>query len=116
MLPVRLTIQGVNSYQNIQTIDFENLIAAKTFGIFGSVGSGKSTIPEAISFALYGKMERLNKSDGVSYNLMNLRSNTLLIDFEFEAENNERFRFVVKGKRNSKILMMSVLINQDTNG
>lgn len=102
MLPVRLTIQGVNSYQNIQTIDFENLITAKTFGIFGSVGSGKSTIPEAISFALYGKMERLNKSDGVSYNLMNLRSNTLLIDFEFEAENNERYRFVVKGKRNSK--------------
>jgi exonuclease SbcC len=102
MLPVKLTIQGVNSYQKLQTIEFGNLVSAKTFGIFGSVGSGKSTIPEAISFALYGKMERLNKSDSLSYNLMNLKSNTLLIDFEFEAEKNERYRFIVKGKRNSK--------------
>ena len=102
MLPLKLSLQGINSYQNLQVIDFQNLVANKTFGIFGSVGSGKSTIPEAISFVLYGKMERLNKSDGLSYNVMNLKSNTLLIDFEFEAENSEKFRFVVNGKRNSK--------------
>ncbi len=46
-------------------------------------------------------MEKMNSRDGVNYNLMNLKSNTLLIDFEF-ASSNDKFRFVISGKRNSK--------------
>ncbi|MEZ4906582.1 MAG: AAA family ATPase [Saprospiraceae bacterium] len=102
MLPVKLTLQGINSYQKSQVIDFQNLIDNQIFGIFGEVGSGKSTIPEAISYALYGKTERLGRNDGISYNMMNLRSDTLLIDFEFKTQNESHYRFVVKGKRNSK--------------
>jgi exonuclease SbcC len=102
MIPTKLTLQGIYSYQKKQVIDFEKLTSAGLFGIFGTVGSGKSTILEAISFALYGETERLNKSDNRNYNMMNLKSNELLIDFEFKTGNNKLYRFTVKGKRNSK--------------
>ena len=102
MIPLKLTICGLYSYRTAQTIDFSKLTEAGIFGIFGNVGSGKSTILEAISFALYAESERLNSRENRNYNMMNLKSNELLIDFEFRAESNSVYRFTVKGKRNSK--------------
>jgi len=104
MIPVKLTIQGLYSYQERQTIDFGKLTGAKLFGIFGAVGSGKSSVLEAITFALYGKTDRLNLSgDNRNYNMMNLKSAEMLIDFEFETGKDQTaYRAIVKGKRNSK--------------
>lgn len=104
MIPKYLKIKGLYSYQTEQEIHFDALTDASLFGIFGSVGSGKSTILEAITFALYGDTERLNKSgDERTYNMMNLRSDDLLIDFECLAgKSTERYRFTVRGKRNAK--------------
>ena len=103
MIPVKLTIQGLYSYQEKQTIDFTKLTSANLFGIFGAVGSGKSSILEAITFALYGETDRLNARDSRNYNMMNLKSNELLIDFEFETGKAQTaFRALVKGRRNSK--------------
>src|SRR3954471_19017441 len=103
MIPLKLTIKGLYSYQKETIIDFNHLTEAGLFGIFGAVGSGKSTILEAISFALYGETERLNKSDKRSYNMMNLRSKSLLIDFIFTCGDcNDRYKFTVNAKRNSK--------------
>ena len=104
MIPVKLTIQGLYSYQERQIIDFERLTSSHIFGIFGAVGSGKSSVLEAITFALYGKTDRLNLSgDNRNYNMMNLKSSELLIDFEFESGKEQTaYRAIVKGKRNSK--------------
>ncbi|HHU26658.1 MAG TPA: SMC family ATPase [Bacteroidales bacterium] len=104
MIPIELTIQGLYSYQERQTIDFTRLTAANLFGIFGPVGSGKSTILEAITFAVYGRTDRLNLSgDNRYYNMMNLRSNEMLIDFIFEAGREQTtYRATVKSSRNSK--------------
>lgn len=102
MIPVKLTLQGIYSYRKRQVVDFENLTNAGLFGLFGSVGSGKSTIIEAISFALYGETERLNAKEGRNYNMMNLKSDELLIDFEFKMGVDQHYRFVVKGRRNVK--------------
>ncbi|GGC12919.1 AAA family ATPase [Dyadobacter sediminis] len=104
MIPKYLKIKGLYSYQTEQEIHFDALTNASLFGIFGSVGSGKSSILEAITFALYGDTERLNKSgDDRTYNMMNLRSDDLLIDFECIAGKKAgHYRFTVKGKRNSK--------------
>jgi ABC-type bacteriocin/lantibiotic exporter with double-glycine peptidase domain len=44
MLPLKLSITGLYSYQKKQTIDFEELTNAGLFGIFGAVGSGKSSV------------------------------------------------------------------------
>lgn len=104
MIPRYLKIKGLYSYQSEQEIHFNALTDASLFGIFGSVGSGKSSILEAITFALYGDTERLNRSgDDRTYNMMNLRSDELLIDFECVAGKSAAlYRFTVKGKRNSK--------------
>lgn len=102
MIPIELTIQGLYSYQEKQTIDFRKLTDANLFGIFGHVGSGKSSLLEAIIFALYGKTDRLNSSgDNRNYNMMNLKSDKLLIDFQFSVSE-KNYRTIVKGRRNSK--------------
>ena len=69
MIPIKLSIQGLYSYQDKQEIDFQQLIGSSVFGIFGKVGSGKTSLLEAISFALYGKTERLNDQDKRAYNM-----------------------------------------------
>jgi DNA repair protein SbcC/Rad50 len=104
MIPKYLKIKGLYSYQKEQEIRFDALTDASLFGIFGSVGSGKSSILEAITFALYGDTERLNRSgDDRTYNMMNLRSDELLIDFECIAgKKGDRYRFTVRGRRNSR--------------
>jgi exonuclease SbcC len=102
MIPVQLTIEGLYSYQERQTIDFRNLIDAGLFGIFGAVGSGKSSVLEAISFALYGETERLNMRDKRAYNMMNLKSNSSYIEFDFVNYENKLFRATRDFKRNSK--------------
>jgi len=102
MIPVQLTIEGLYSYQERQTIDFKNLTDAGLFGIFGSVGSGKSSVLEAISFALYGETERLNMRDKRAYNMMNLKSNSSYIEFDFLNFENKLFRATRDFRRNSK--------------
>ncbi|AZA92291.1 Nuclease sbcCD subunit C [Chryseobacterium nakagawai] len=102
MIPIRLTVEGLYSYQERQTIDFKNLTEAGLFGIFGAVGSGKSSVLEAISFALYGETERLNMRDKRAYNMMNLKSNSSYIEFDFINYENKLFRATRDFRRNSK--------------
>ncbi|WP_313578032.1 SMC family ATPase [Chishuiella sp.] len=101
MIPVKLTIEGLYSYQERQTIDFSSLTEAGLFAIFGNVGSGKSSILEAITFGLYGNSDRLGKTD-FAYNMMNLKSNKLYIEFEFLNHENRLFKITREYKRNSK--------------
>ena len=94
MLPLKLSIEGLYSYQNKQTIDFTALTEAGLFGIFGAVGSGKSSVLEAIGFVLYGETERLNSRDKRAYNMLNLKSLKAEIDFEFLNYEDRKFKFV----------------------
>ncbi|MDQ7095237.1 AAA family ATPase [Desulfosporosinus sp. PR] len=66
MKPMRLKIAGLNSFREVQEIDFSKLCETGVFGIFGSTGSGKSTILDAITLALYGTVERaVNNTQGI---------------------------------------------------
>ena len=107
MLPLLLSIEGVYSYQVKQTIDFEQLTNAGLFGIFGKVGSGKSTILESIGFVLYGDTERMKTNDKISYNMLNLKSNKASIEFDFLNFENKKYRFVVSWKREKKFEKIS---------
>ncbi len=102
MIPVRLKMEGFYSYRREVDIDFRPLTSASLFGIFGRVGSGKSSILEAITLALYGESARLNQRDSRSYNMLNLRSDRLSVDFEFLSRDGETYRFTVAAKRDKK--------------
>jgi len=102
MIPLKLTVEGIYSYQERQTIDFTALTDAGLFGIFGAVGSGKSSILEAITYALYGETERLNARDKRAYNMMNLKSNRSYIELDFINFENRTFKVTREFKRNSK--------------
>ncbi len=100
MRPEKLVLEGVYSYRSRTEIDFTSLTEADLFGIFGSVGSGKSAILEAITFVLYGEISRLDKKNRY-YNMMNLRAAVMVIDFIFCHEG-RRYRFTFNTKRNKK--------------
>ncbi len=105
MTPLRLTVQGLYSYKETQVIDFETLAGSQLFGIFGAVGSGKSSILEAVVFALYDRSERLNKSgDNRYYNMLNLQSQQFAIDFVFQVTSPQptKYRFTVSARRKKK--------------
>ncbi|WP_297338415.1 SMC family ATPase [Algoriphagus sp.] len=103
MIPVQLEIQGLYSYREKETIDFEPLTAAGLFGIFGAVGSGKSSILEAILLALYGSTERLSDR-GEKNSMINLQSDQVLIRFIFRSgkNNSEIYLARYEAKRNKK--------------
>ncbi|MCD2233958.1 AAA family ATPase [Listeria monocytogenes] len=55
MRPIKLTMQAFGAYAKKEVIDFEKLGTEQIFVISGKTGAGKSTIFDAISFAIFGK-------------------------------------------------------------
>ncbi|WP_417877758.1 AAA family ATPase [Vibrio sp.] len=55
MKPIKLTIQAFGPFAKTETIDFEKLGSNPLFLINGPTGSGKTSILDAICFALYGE-------------------------------------------------------------
>ncbi|TQQ84088.1 nuclease SbcCD subunit C [Peptacetobacter hominis] len=90
MRPIKLEIQGLNSYISKQTIDFTKLTERGLFGIFGKTGSGKSTILDAMTLSLYGNISRNTKE------YINSMSECAKIRYEFEigGRGNERYYIV----------------------
>src|SRR5436190_10779764 len=58
MRPVRLEMKGFTAFRDTQTIEFEEL---DLFAISGPTGSGKTSILDAITYALYGWIERVGR-------------------------------------------------------
>lgn len=65
MRPLRLTMQAFGSYGRREVVDFEKT-NQNLFLITGDTGAGKSTIFDAVVFALYGEASSgINKKDGI---------------------------------------------------
>jgi exonuclease SbcC len=85
MRPKLLEIEGLQSFTEAQTIDFDTLGESGLFGIFGPTGSGKSTILDAITFALYGRVKR---AEGGTQGIINSRCGKARVAFTFELSRN----------------------------
>src|SRR6266511_4030532 len=56
MRPARLELKGFTAYRDAQVLDFENL---DLFAVTGPTGSGKSSLLDAMTYALFGKVARV---------------------------------------------------------
>lgn len=54
MKPLQLTMSAFGPYASEQSLDFADLKGRKFFLIHGATGAGKTTILDAICYALYG--------------------------------------------------------------
>ncbi len=89
MRPIKLTISAFGPYASKQVIDFEELKGRNIFVISGKTGAGKTTIFDAISYALYGE------ASGESRETDSLRSH-------FADDNTETYvelEFELRGER-----------------
>ncbi|WP_274651923.1 AAA family ATPase [Paenibacillus humicola] len=109
MKPIVLRLSGLQSYREAQEVDFSRLCEAGVFGIFGSTGSGKSSILDAMTLALYGKVERAaNGTQGI----MNQAEKQLSVAFTFElAAPGERrlYRVERQFKRSGDVTVSNTL-------
>lgn len=109
MKPILLKVAGLQSYRETQEIDFTVLTETGLFGIFGPTGSGKSSLLDAITLAMYGKVERaVNGTQGI----MNHAEDSLSVAFTFElvsAEGTRRFRVERRFKRNNEVSVSNTI-------
>lgn len=89
MKPIKLKIKGLNSFIEEQTIDFEKLGSRGLFGIFGPTGSGKSTVLDGITLALYGNVARK------SSNFINTNCDKMSVYFEFQVSSTEVKKYAI---------------------
>jgi exonuclease SbcC len=82
---VRLQLKGFTSYREPQEIDFEGL---DLFAITGQTGSGKSSLLDAMTYALYGKVPRVGKGVG---QLISHGQPRMSVLYEFDV-GGERYR------------------------
>ena len=80
MRPRELTLRGFRSYTDDTTFGFDG---RSLVGIFGTTGSGKSSILDAVSFALYGKTPRIERD---TKSLINQRRDSLHVSLTFEVD------------------------------
>jgi exonuclease SbcC len=90
--PLRLELEGFTSFAEKQSVDFSGL---DLFAVTGPTGAGKSSLIDALVFALYGQVPRV----GDDYKqLISHGSDRLSVLLEFEV-GKERYRLARTARR-----------------
>jgi DNA repair protein SbcC/Rad50 len=108
MRPIELTIEGFTSFRTRQVLDFTSL---DLFAITGATGAGKTSLLDAITFALYDKVA--NKPNS-SKELVSQGATQLKVELRFEMRQIE-YRVLRtwrnRGKTDEKKFLFDQLID-----
>lgn len=85
MRPNKLTIQGLTAYKQQVEVDFTDL---DLFAITGPTGAGKSSLVDAITFALFGQAPRVDRD---IKELISQGANQLKVELYFQT-NGDQYR------------------------
>ena len=85
MRPLKLTMTAFGPYAASETIDFEALGKEGLYLITGDTGAGKTTIFDAISFALYGGASNRNRENKMLRSQYALPETKTVVCLEFEC-------------------------------
>lgn len=92
MRPIKLIMSAFGSYAGIQEIGFDGN-GENLFLITGDTGAGKSTIFDAICFALYGKMSGENREGNMMRSDYALPEQKTYVEFLFE-DKGEQYKII----------------------
>ena len=90
MIPIRITLTNFMPYRDVQVLDFSGI---HTASICGANGSGKSSIVDAMTWALWGETRAKHDDD-----LIHTGQNECEVDFEFSVAG-QKYRVVRKHSR-----------------
>lgn len=92
MRPIRLEIQGFTAFREKCEINFSHF---DLFAITGQTGAGKTSLLDAMTYALYGKTSRLNKA---GKDLISQGANSMSVLLHFRVGPKEyRVARIIKG-------------------
>ncbi|TYQ25595.1 SMC family ATPase [Pseudanabaena sp. UWO311] len=110
MRPIELTVEGFTSFRTRQTLDFSSL---DLFAITGATGAGKTSLLDAITFALYDKVAQKPNS---SRELVSQGATQLKVEFRFVMRQTE-YRVVRtwrnRGKTDIKNFLLDELVGEE---
>ena len=89
MKPTSIEIKGITSFQEKEVIDFAQL--GNLFAVIGANGSGKSSIFDAMTHALFGGRAKSGKDTGLN-DLKSLPDASIQFKFEHRGNSYEIFR------------------------
>lgn len=93
MRPIRVEFQAFGPYVGYESVDFSKMSEKGLFLICGKTGTGKTTILDAITFALFGKSSGSGRDSFESMRCTNALDDTdTFVKFEFE-NNGDYFIF-----------------------
>ena len=97
MRPLRLLLDGFGTYRNATEIDFTDV---DFFALVGPTGSGKSTVIDALCFALYGTVPRWDNEREVRNALApSANACTVSLIFELAGQRYVAVRSLQRGAR-----------------
>lgn len=86
MRPIKLTIRAFGPYRDEEIINFEELNSKNLFLITGQTGAGKTTIFDAISFAMYGEANGNTRSSDTLRSQFADDKNLTEVELDFELK------------------------------
>lgn len=103
MKPLKLVMSAFGPYPGEEVIDFKNLKEKNIFLITGPTGAGKTTIFDAISYALFGEASGSSRDNDSLRSHFAALDNPTYVELEFELKG-ERYRLKRNPKQEAKKL------------